>query len=491
MPEETEELAQQGLPEETAPQIPPIETPLGITLNGTINPADKIVDENVAYTGGNNNTTIGITVGLEQAAPKITSVSIGTSQTINLGQAGNLDLAANLAHTDEGNSEGITVGYTLQNGNLSIDGNGSVNFGGEESIQHNVDISASEVIAGVTTNVALHSDNQDSSITIGARKPLLNPDNINGHADDYQERKEELQESGDRWSVTSKVGYSQEKESVYTENSIMYRADDNNFVTANYNLSSCSEEVQVTGDLQGVRLNYTYNQTKSEDNEDTTHTLDTMVKDGKNQYTYTVETGKTVNPENDSINHSAIKTGIIINRTEYGEFQDGFNARLEGGLHATEGELDGCCGTLDIAYNKYGKDEHSNDFLIRGQLGYTHNTSLHEVSTSLDSAQRFNGCRTVFEESVGYSRTNNHSEAPFGILSVNAGVYQQVGKNFEDASIYTQLEYQHYTGGSHTNALRVYSGAKVKATDKLALNFENCYGTDKGWSGSMGFTYHF
>lgn len=78
-----------------------------------------------------------------------------------------------------------------------------------------------------------------------------------------------------------------------------------------------------------------------------------------------------------------------------------------------------------------------------------------------------------------------------GIFSINAGVYQQVGKKFGDASIYTQLEYQHYTGEGHTNAFRVYSGAKVKATDKLALNFENCYGTDKGWSGSIGFTYHF
>lgn len=62
-----------------------------------------------------------------------------------------------------------------------------------------------------------------------------------------KERKEELQESGDRWSVTSKVGYSQEKESVYTENSLMYRADDNHFVTTNYNRSRDSEEAPVTG----------------------------------------------------------------------------------------------------------------------------------------------------------------------------------------------------------------------------------------------------
>ena len=489
MPEETEELEQQGAPEEKAPQIPPItiETPIGITLSGTINLADKTVSNDVTYTAGNNNTTVGIITDLSKKSPDITSVTVNTSQTVDLGQAGNLNLAANLAHTNEGNSAEVSAGYTLQKGDLSVEGKGSINIGGEEGVQHNVDISASDIIAGVNSNVTLHSDSQDHSVTISAKKPLLNPDNINGHADDYQERKEELQKSEDRWSITSKIGYSQEQESVYTENSLMYKADDNTFVTANYNQSRDSEEIKVTGDLQAVRLDYTYNKTESEENESRTHSLDTMVKDGKNQYTYTVETGETITPDGISVEHSEVKAGIMINRTEHGEFQDGFNARLEGGVHTTDGELDGYSGTLDFAYNKYGKEEHDNDFLIRGQFGFTHNTSLHEVSTSLDSAQRFNGCRTIFEESIGY----NHSEPSLGIFSTNAGVYQQVGKNFGDASIYTQLEYQHYTNGNHTNALRIYSGAKFKATDKLAFNFENCYGTDKGWSGSIGLTYNF
>ena len=188
MPDEKEPVEQQSSPEEKNIPIPPIElkTPINIALSGSINPADKTINGNTAFIGKNNTTSVGIDTALGKDTEKITSVTVDTSQDIDCGRGNNLTLAGNLTHTDENNCGSATVGYTYQNDDLIIDGNGNINIGGEEGTQYNVNISASDTIAGVNSNITLQSDTQEHSVAIRAKKTLLNPNNINGHKDNYQ-----------------------------------------------------------------------------------------------------------------------------------------------------------------------------------------------------------------------------------------------------------------------------------------------------------------
>ncbi|MCM1340006.1 MAG: hypothetical protein NC191_10080, partial [Muribaculaceae bacterium] len=226
MPEEEleENLSEETQGGETTPELPVItvNTPIGLSLSGTINPSNKTIDSAASLTTGSTAISLKTTTSFADNQLSLDAIGVNASQGIDFQGSGHLDLSANMMHNGDSNTAGLTSAYSGTVGSVSIEGNGSVTVGGENGTEHNVDVTLSDTILGIDSSVVLHSDSQDSSITITGKKALLNPDNLDGH-DDYQDRKEELQESGDHFSFSSKVGYSNEQESFYTNNSLMYR----------------------------------------------------------------------------------------------------------------------------------------------------------------------------------------------------------------------------------------------------------------------------
>ena len=145
------------------------------------------------------------------------SYNIGFNENIK-----NVTLSANLTENDGKFSHSENLNYNLSTDNFGVNANlnntdGQVTYSADANWQD-------EFNNGLSANASVHSDKNDSSVTVEVKKRLINPNNIANIKNQDQERKEELIETGDRFSLQTKVGKSKDK-GFYTNNSLMYRID--------------------------------------------------------------------------------------------------------------------------------------------------------------------------------------------------------------------------------------------------------------------------
>ena len=397
-------------------------------------------------------------------------------------------------------THGAQLGY-----NGTFDSGVSVNATiGQENgeFTYNGDVGYSHEFKGKTTlDANLTTNKDDTSIRLGVKKPLLNPDNPMGVENQDKERKEELVETGEKFNFQSKLGYSEEQGGIYTENSLMYRVDDNNFLNTSYSQNDNTRIITTSADLKHVNLSYSNTKGKEEITTTTTNSLNSTLKSGKNQYNLGLNAVKTKigeseeNPTTTVSKNLTITTGATFNRTEYGEFQDGLNGAISTDVSFENGNFSGYNVTFDGAYNKYGTDKSGKDFLLQSKVDFGKDDSTKRFATTLLSAYRINNCNTIFESGTGYS-TNYSSDARTKQFSFNGGVYQQVGKNFGDATVFAKGKvgkvWTKTTDGTKSHPFgELQVGTRVKATPKLALDTSVTYGSGGKIGGEIGARYTF
>lgn len=397
-------------------------------------------------------------------------------------------------------THGAQLGY-----NGTFDSGVSVNATiGQENgeFTYNGDVGYSHEFKGKTTlDANLTTNKDDTSIRLGVKKPLLNPDNPMGVENQDKERKEELVETGEKFNFQSKLGYSEEQGGIYTENSLMYRVDDNNFLNTSYSQNDNTRIITTSADLKHVNLSYSNTKGKEEITTTTTNSLNSTLKGGKNQYNLGLNAVKTKigeseeNPTTTVSKNLTITTGATFNRTEYGEFQDGLNGAISTDVSFENGNFSGYNVTFDGAYNKYGTDKSGKDFLLQSKVDFGKDDSTKRFATTLLSAYRINNCNTIFESGTGYS-TNYSSDARTKQFSFNGGVYQQVGKNFGDATVFAKGKvgkvWTKTTDGTKSHPFgELQVGTRVKATPKLALDTSVTYGSGGKIGGEIGARYTF
>lgn len=384
------------------------------------------------------------------------------------------------------NGVSINTSAGQENGKFSY--NGQVDYSHEFEGQTTLD-------ANLTTNI------DDTSVTLGVKKPLLNPDNPMGVENQDKERKEELVETGERFNLQSKIGYSNKQGGIYTENSLMYRIDNNNFLNTSYNQNDASRTITTAADLKKVNLSYSNIKGKEDITITTTNTLNSTLKGGKNQYSLGLNATKTEigvseeNPESNVTKNLTLTTGATLNRTEYGEFQDGLNGAVSTDVSFGNGKFSGYNVTLDGAYNKYGTDTNGTDFLLRSKTDFGKDDGTKRFATTLSGAYRINNCNTVFESGMGYS-TNYTADVKTKQFSYNGGVYQQLGKNFGDVTVFANGEvgktWEKTADGTKSHPFgQLEIGTRVKATPKLALDTSVTYGSGGKIGGEIGARYTF
>lgn len=411
-----------------------------------------------------------------------------------------LNFSTSLGEDNGTISHGAQLGY-----NGTFDSGVSVNATiGQENgeFTYNGDVGYSHEFKGKTTlDANLTTNKDDTSIRLGVKKPLLNPDNPMGVENQYKERKEELVETGERFNLQSKIGYSNKQGGIYTENSLIYRVDDNNFLNTSYSQNDNTRIITTSADLKHVNLSYSNTKGKEEITTTTTNSLNSTLKGGKNQYNLGLNAVKTKigeseeNPTTTVSKNLTITTGATFNRTEYGEFQDGLNGAISTDVSFENGNFSGYNVTFDGAYNKYGTDKSGKDFLLQSKVDFGKDDSTKRFATTLLSAYRINNCNTIFESGAGYS-TNYSSDARTKQFSFNGGVYQQVGKNFGDATVFAKGKvgkvWTKTTDGTKSHPFgELQVGTRVKATPKLALDTSVTYGSGGKIGGEIGARYTF
>ena len=352
---------------------------------------------------------------------------------------------------------------------------------------------------GISTNAQLFHSKDDTSLTVGVNKKfLINPDNINNLENQDKVRKEELVETGERFNLQSKIGYPQEQNGLYTKNSLMYRINNSNFLNTVYTQSNNNHEITATADLQKIKLEYKNSDTKEELLKTTTNNFNIMTKGVKNQYNLGLNNSKIkINGEAPETNHNLnIEAGAKLNRTEYGEFNSGLNGEVKTELMLNGGKISGYKLDLDGAYNHYGAENNSTtDYLVRSAVSFGKNNESKNFSAALGGDYRINNCNTIFEAGAKYSSESAPSLKNQS-FNTNFGVYQNLGRNFGDTVIFTQLETgkkweQTPEAKNSLKYVQVSFGSDAKVAKKLSLNTRMTYDTGKKWSGEVGVRYSF
>lgn len=374
-------------------------------------------------------------------------------------------------------SESLSYNKVSAEGDLAVNAsleNNNGEFGYNANINHK-----GEIGDEITTNTTLHSDMNDTYISIGVKRDLINPYNINNINNQDKLRKEELIETGEHFNLETKAGYSKEKGGLYTENSLMYRINNENFLNTGYTKSETAQTIFASADLKNIKIDY-FNINEQKDAVETqTDALNIMGKGVKNQYNINVSRTEISKPdENELITKNRnwnIEAGMMFNRTEYGEFNSGFNGEIKTALSLNNENVNGYNVNLDGAWNYYG-NEHgkTTDYLVRGRINFGEQDKVQNLSLSAGGDYRINHCNTIFETGIYHDRTKS-PEFSENATSATFGVYQQVGKNFGDAMIFSKLNFGKKTivtpENKSTGAFTELNvGARVKATKKIALN---------------------
>lgn len=492
---------------------------------GKKQPLEEVtVQKNDAVTTsvGNISATTSATIGKDTKFPTQThSIHYdmnlkGIQFDANLAKTGEaVTHSGQISYKKEFNGLNLNVSLDEKNGKLSHNGqigytdsfdNGiSINTSvGQENgnLSYNGQVGYSHEFKGKTTlDTNLQSNNDDTSVTIGVKKPLLNPDNPMGVENQDKERKAELVETGERFNLQSKIGYSDKQGGIYTENSLMYRINNNNFLNTSYNQNDASRTITTAADLKKVNLSYSNIKGKEDITITTTNTLNSTLKGGKNQYSLSLNATKTEigvseeNPESNVTKNLTLTSGATLNRTEYGEFQDGLNGAVSTDVSFGNGKFSGYNVTLDGAYNKYGTDTDGTDFLLRSKTDFGKDDGTKRFATTLSGAYRINNCNTVFESGMGYS-TNYTADVKTKQFSYSGGVYQQLGKNFGDVTVFANGEvgktWKKTADGTKSHPFgQLEIGTRVKATPKLALDTSVTYGSGGKIGGKIGARYTF
>lgn len=370
--------------------------------------------------------------------------------------------------------------------------NGDFAYDASVDVKHSFD-------NGLNADAKLFHSKDDTSLTVGVNKKfLINPDNINNLENQDKIRKEELVETGERFNLQTKLGYSEEQNGLYTQNSLMYRIDDSNFLNTEYTENNANREISATADLKKIKFEYKNSETKEELTKTTANAFNIMTKGVKNQYSLGIHNAKTrIGGENPEINRNLnLEAGAKLNRTEYGEFNSGLNGEIKTGLMLNGKKVSGYNVDLDGAYNRYGAEHNSTtDYLVRTSVSFGKENGTKNFSAALGGDYRINNCNTIFEAGAKYSSESAPS-LKNRRFNTNLGIYQNLGRNFGDTVIFTQLE----TGKKWENTpenknsvkyAQVSFGSDAKIAQRLSLNTRMSYDTGKKWSGEIGVRYSF
>ncbi len=370
--------------------------------------------------------------------------------------------------------------------------NGDFAYDASVDVKHSFD-------NGLNADAKLFHSKDDTSLTVGVNKKfLINPDNINNLENQDKIRKEELVETGERFNLQTKIGYSEEQNGLYTQNSLMYRIDDSNFLNTEYTENNANREISATADLKKIKFEYKNSETKEELSKTTANAFNIMTKGVKNQYSLGIHNAKTrIGGENPEINRNLnLEAGAKLNRTEYGEFNSGLNGEIKTGLMLNGKKVSGYNVDLDGAYNRYGAEHNSTtDYLVRTSVSFGKENGTKNFSAALGGDYRINNCNTIFEAGAKYSSESAPS-LKNRRFNTNFGVYQNLGRNFGDTTVFTQLE----TGKKwektpeNKNSVKyaqISFGSDAKIAQRLSLNTRMSYDTGKKWSGEIGVRYSF
>lgn len=401
------------------------------------------------------------------------------SPTLKSSIIGNVNLNANIQNNENSLEYNLQADYSKDsfnvNTNYSPDG-------------YQVDSSYTiETENGLSAKINIHKDNNDEYVSFSGTK-AFNPNNINNTNDTYKERKEDLLSSDKQFSFESKVGYNK---SFYTNNSLMMKFNDKNILNTSCYTSEKSKSLDLGVDLNKVKLNYSHDNTNDEETKTTTNRFDADLKTNKNQFNLNVSNINT-NPNNEEASSNTLNIGSTtsLNRNEYGEFASGLSGAVTNTMSITNGKINGFSVHTDGAFNHYGQEHNSTtDYLIGISGSYTKENTESTVDVGTFNALRINNCRTIFEQNLNFTSTKTE-DTKESLLTGKLGVYQQVGKEFGQASIFTVFrggkEYKTADNIKTSNWIgTVTVGGDCRISKNISITGKAAYDTKDKFSGEI------
>ena len=470
----------------------------GSTKDITISAADiGKVDGASSTQIGTFNTTIqdGQLKTFGYKSKTVKGVGISADVTNNDKNQLNYQLQANYS----GNNLNMSATYSPES--YSVDGNynfttgnganGSVSLHKDDN-SYQADGSYNfKTDGGFEGSVNVHKDNNNQYISFSGNK-AFNPNNVNNSSDTYKVRKEELLSSDSQVSFESKVGYN---EGFYNNNSLMLKLPNNNILNTSYNIGEINSSISFGADLQDLKIDYSHDKTSKDNTQAVSDKLNTDLKTQKNQFNFNLSNVTTTTTGEDETitrdNSLIFGSSVSLNRNEYGDFAPGLSGEFTNSLSLQNGKISGYSFKADGAYNRYNVgSNHDTDYLLSGSVSYSNNDNQSTLETNLASALRFNNCRTIFEPSVAYTLTNFNGTEQQALVG-KLGIFQQVGKNFGDASVYTSFrggkEFQDNNGSISSNWFgSIVVGGEGRISNKVTLTGKSTYDSKDKFSGEIG-----
>ena len=432
---------------------------------------------------GKNHISLNSEVGLFNATVKDNSIQNINYQTpIANGTLGSASLSANIEKEEDKYNYNLQANYTKDNFNANI------NYSKDA---YSLDSSYSaENETGFSSSVNLHKDNNEQYISLSATK-AFNPNNINNTNDTYKTRKEELLTSEKTVSFESKIGCN---DGFYNNNSLMVKINEN-VLNSSYNTSKTTETIAFGIDLKKTKIDYSRETSKEEVNKTVTDKISADLKTQKNQYNINLSNVKTTVCDEEQSKTSStnfvIGTSIGLNRNEYGEFSSGLSGSASNSISIKDGKVNEYSIEANGAYNYYG-EEHgsSSDYLISTSCKYSKDENNRRFSTDIFSALRINNCRTILEPSVSYETTRGN-ESSEKTVTTRLGVYQQVGKEFGQASIFTKVyggkKFSKECGTTNKNLFGgIAFGGDCRISKNITVTAKSTYDSKEKFTGEIG-----
>lgn len=388
------------------------------------------------------------------------------------------------------------LGYNGENYSANL----SLFRSNEGEYQHTLNTSLTG--GNVTTNLEVSESNSEKSATAGStfkfghKKPLINPDNINSQNDNTQQRLAELGQTGSTLSVSTTVGKSKSTGESYHKESVVFKVDEKNYGRVDFKGSQSENNLTITAGIGNLTTTYTNTNNSGEENNINSNTLNTEYSTGKVNfggnvsYTENKPVKQMIGAETPNTYSSTIGLTGQFNRNEWGEFNDNFNGAFDAGLNVENSHVIGYNLKGDFAFNKYGVGEYSADYLARLEAGIKKEGDKKTIDVRTMGCYRINDCNTIFENGLRYNSVkagNDNTQK----VSMSFGIYQQVGKNFGDSSVY----FNGQTGKVWETANTVKSskwfvdigaGADIKVGERTYLTSNAGYDTKNKWNGSFG-----
>ena len=274
----------------------------------------------------------------------------------------------------------------------------------------------------------------------------------------------------------------------------MFKLSKNNILNTSYNIGETNSSVSFGADLKKLKIDYLHEKTSEDNKQAVSDKLSTDLKTQKNQFNFNLSnvTTTTTGEEGNTRDNSLIfGSSVSLNRNEYKDFAPGLSGEFTNSLSLQNGKINGYSFKADGAYNRYNVGyNHDIDYLLSASVGYSNNENQSTLETNLASALRFNNCRTIFEPSVAYTLTNFNGTEQQALVG-KLGIFQQVGKNFGDASVYTSFrggkEFQDNNGSISSNWFgSIVVGGEGRISNKVTLTGKSTYDSKDKFSGEIG-----